>query len=119
MALNNGWPYPLGTEPVRDGDNAIKAVADEAAKRLGTAGVQFGAIGGGVADANGALIVAFPKPFLALPAVTVTVFDSAVIAILYKPQLLAGSFTVLFKTLAGANRPGAIEFSWIAAGKLA
>lgn len=24
----NGLPYPLGTEPVRDGDNAIKALAD-------------------------------------------------------------------------------------------
>jgi hypothetical protein len=35
-----GWPYPLGSEPVRDGDNAIKAVADTAEKRLGTRAVR-------------------------------------------------------------------------------
>lgn len=25
---NTGWPYPVGTDLVKDGDNAIKAVAD-------------------------------------------------------------------------------------------
>jgi hypothetical protein len=29
MATNaSGWPYPVGTDAVRDGDNAIKAIAD-------------------------------------------------------------------------------------------
>jgi hypothetical protein len=36
VALNSGnWPYPVGTDKVVQGDDAIKALADEAAKRLG------------------------------------------------------------------------------------
>lgn len=32
-ATTNGLPYPLGTEPVRDGDNAIKNLADALDRR--------------------------------------------------------------------------------------
>lgn len=117
MALTTGkWPYPLGTEPVRDGDNAIKALADESELRLAKLGLAYGAIGGGVADANGALVVSYGRTFTATPAVNVTVFDSAVLAILLKSQLFPTQFTILFKTVAGAVRPGAIEFSWVAVG---
>lgn len=37
MALtpNKGWPYPVGTDRVVDGDDAIKAVADQLDARLG------------------------------------------------------------------------------------
>jgi hypothetical protein len=113
------WPYPLPTEPTRDGAINMQALADTADRRLANCGVQYGAVGGGVADANGALSVTFAKPFLTVPAVTVTVRDSAILAILYGPQQTASYFTVLFKTLAGAVRPGAIEFSWIAYGPVA
>lgn len=117
-ATTNGWPYPLATEPVRDGAVAIQNLAAEAESRLFGFGVQRGAIAGGVADANGALDFIFPVPFLEIPAVVVTVRDAAILAILHGPLQRAAGFTVLFKTLAGAVRPGAIEFSWIAVGKL-
>lgn len=119
-ALTAGkWPYPLPTEPVKDGATAMQNLAAEADKRLGNAAVQFGAVGGGVADGNGALVVAFPKAFQSIPAVTVTVRDSGILAVLLGSQQFVSSFTVMFKTLAGTPRPGAIEFSWIAVGPIA
>jgi len=112
----NNWPYPLPTEPVKDGAAAIQSLAAESDLRLAKLGLAYGAIGGGVADVNGALVVALGRTFTGLPSVTVTVFDTAIIAILLKSQLFQDQFTVLFKTLAGAARPGAIEFSWQAIG---
>lgn len=47
-----GWPYPLPTEPVRDGAVAIKALADQANKRLVNLSV-FGVRTVAAFDANG------------------------------------------------------------------
>lgn len=38
-----GWPYPIGTDRVADGDNAIKAVADRLELRLGS-GIAAGSV---------------------------------------------------------------------------
>jgi len=114
---HGGYRYPLPSEAVRVGANAIQDLAWDVANHFpNSVCVQYGAISGGVADGNGAIDIAFPRAFSAVPAVTITVRDSAIIAILHGPLHRPQGFTVLFKTLAGAVRPGAIEFSWIAAG---
>jgi len=115
-----GWPYPTGTDLVRDGDNAIEALGRAIAATMNSSvaklGMAYGAVGGGVADVNGALVVTYGRTFLSIPAVTVTVRDAAILAVLLGSQQYPNQCTVLFKTLAGAARPGAIEFSWIAVG---
>jgi phosphoribosylaminoimidazole (AIR) synthetase len=57
-----GLPYPLGTEPVRDGDNAIKALAD--ALQVRTLGYQFVASQVIVTtNAAGGFGITFTRPF--------------------------------------------------------
>jgi hypothetical protein len=64
-----GLPYPLGTEPVRDGDNAIKALADALQVRGGAQRVQRGSVLVTL-DPNGQVAHVFPVPFTGTPVVT-------------------------------------------------
>lgn len=115
---HGGYRFPLSSEPVRDGAQAIENLAWDVANHFpNQVSIQAG-ISGGVADANGAIDVPFPRAFSGNPSVTVTVRDAAIIAILHGPLQRPQGFTVLFKNLNGTNRPGAIEFSWIAAGPI-
>jgi hypothetical protein len=65
MALTaGGLPYPLGTEPVRDGDNAIKALADALQLRGYGLKAQYGRVDPAVTGGNYSLVypVAFSSP---------------------------------------------------------
>lgn len=57
-----GLPYPLPTEPVRDGANAVKALAD--ALQVRTLGLMF-QVGQAIVTCNGAggWSIVFPQPF--------------------------------------------------------
>lgn len=52
---NKGWPYPVGTDPVVDGDNAIKAVADALDARVGAYVVVPTSVVGGTVNADGSI----------------------------------------------------------------
>lgn len=71
-ATAGGWPYPVGTDKVVDGDNAIKAVADVAELRLGNMRVYAAEIACSPLDSNGDFIFNYPKPFVAVPVVQLT-----------------------------------------------
>jgi hypothetical protein len=66
---STGLPYPDGTAPVRDGDNAIKALADELNKRTPWKSVQTS--GGYSTNAYGGIVltIPFPSAVLAVGAV--------------------------------------------------
>jgi hypothetical protein len=57
----NGLPYPTGTDLVRDGDNAIKALADAVDTRLGWAYVRY-ILAYPTSDVNGDLTVVIDPP---------------------------------------------------------
>jgi hypothetical protein len=61
-ATAGGLPYPLGSEPVRDGDNAIKALADALQVRGGAARTEARYLPS-VGVAGGTCSVAFATPF--------------------------------------------------------
>lgn len=66
-----GLPYPLGTEPVRDGDNAIKSLADALQAR--GSGLLWQSAGLSAApDVAGRFRVNFPKPFATQPWIAMT-----------------------------------------------
>jgi len=63
-----GLPYPEGTEPVRDGDNAIKALAD--AMQARGVGNRWAAERQNITTGStGIAIVAFLQPFTSQPVV--------------------------------------------------
>ena len=55
----NGYPWPNGTEPVRDGDNAIKALAEKVDPRLPLG--MTGIYGNYTVNASGFCTVTFPR----------------------------------------------------------
>jgi hypothetical protein len=56
-----GYPYPVGTDRVADGDNAIRALAEAVESLLGVAATGSGAITTtGSNPSNGSLAVTFP-----------------------------------------------------------
>jgi hypothetical protein len=57
----NGFPYPVGTDPVRDGDNAIKALAEAIESHFQTKRIN------GAVDALGAIGANFVSPTGAAP----------------------------------------------------
>jgi hypothetical protein len=61
MATNSkGYPYPVGTDRVMDGDDAIKALADAVAARLGNIAVGKLSITPPGNDTAGSQAVTFP-----------------------------------------------------------
>lgn len=107
----HGYPYPVGTDRVMDGDDAIKALADKVEANV-KGGIVSGA--GQILNVpnNGAatLAVTFPVGrFTAAPNVTAGVDTGA-------PHLVSGSVTGISATgctLVGGNRSGAIGAIWV------
>lgn len=75
----HGFPYPVGTDRVMDGDNAIQALAEKIDTLLAGMLVQGGAIpaaSGTATSWSGS--VTFPEPFAATPlAVVITGVSSS------------------------------------------
>jgi hypothetical protein len=69
----NGYPYPLGTDRVMDGDDSIHSLADAVDTKLRTSAAGVATITVAVGAATGNVAVTFPAGrFLAAPAVQVT-----------------------------------------------
>jgi hypothetical protein len=63
----DGLPYPVGTDPVTNGDDAIKALADAIQLRGFGKYAQYGRIN--LAVSGGNVRLDFPKRFAAIPVV--------------------------------------------------
>jgi hypothetical protein len=111
-----GLPYPLGTEPVRDGDNAIKNLADAIQLRGGASAVR-GASTVTTANASGTGSVGFTG-FSASPAVVANSGDSAAgIRIDIVNTVLTGfNYRVLNQTTAAVVPNATVRINWLAYG---
>ena len=75
---SNGLPYPLGADPISQGDDAIKALADELNKRVpyrlaGGSGV---AVGGVLAGNNLNINIVYPVGLFTQPPVILAITGS-------------------------------------------
>ena len=121
-----GWPYPLPTEPVKDGAVAIQNIANESQKRLGDASV-FAIEAVFLFDSNGLCYTNWSTYGITWAARPVTTASSANTVIganggvdvgLYQPN---NSATVLVLTAHyvsnGANFTGNITVDVISVGR--
>ena len=111
-ATPKGYPYPLGGDPVAQGDDAIKALAERIDARLPMA---TAAARANIADvpANGtkAVVVALPAGrFTAVPAVQAVVYGSNVCwAVVGTVTATSASVTVRSISSAPANCTVAVQ----------
>lgn len=119
-----GLPYPLGTEAVRDGDNAIKALADALEIRGSGLLIQH-ALGNVTTQPTGLARVDFAKAFKVPPTVLVTpgsigMFDVRVAlgdySNAYNPT--AANFHILARNASNNSAAAsvAVLFYWVAIG---
>ena len=109
----NGLPYPLGTEPISQGDDAILALATALDKRvpyrMAGGSLPFGAIANG---ASGNVTVPYPAGLFTVPPILLVL--SALNRL--NPAVTANSAvqaTINLANFSGANA-GASSFLWLA-----
>lgn len=110
----HGYPYPLGTDRVMDGDDAIHALADavESKLRASAAGLVVVNI---AAAGSGSVAVTFPAGrFLAAPAVSVGVHTSPTNYYGGTTAVAASGCTVFASHRDGTSASIAINASWTA-----
>jgi len=104
------FPYPLGTDPVADGDDAIKALAQAIPQiQSGTATIPAGAV-----DGVALVTVTFPRAFAAVPAVVVSSLTPHPTN--YQMGVWVGTITTTTVVLAARLKvPAAVNVAWFAA----
>jgi L-aminopeptidase/D-esterase-like protein len=107
-----GYPYPIGTDRVMDGDNAIQALAEAIDTKAGVAAAGVGTVTVGGSGGSGTAAITFPAGlFSAVPTV---VANSQV----GDPSKYPGSCLNVTATgcLLAAVRPnaGTVPVAWIA-----
>lgn len=55
LTANKGWPYPVGTDRVVDGDDAMKAIADQLDARVGAYVITPASVLNGTINADGSV----------------------------------------------------------------
>jgi hypothetical protein len=115
------YPYPLGDDPVRDGDDIIRALAERIEYLTNSVRIRSGTVVMTVTTNNtivGAAIVYPANSFLNAPAVVVALNDTA------SPQNkavsttsgVAAGFTIRLNQISGPT-PGDTRISWVAMGR--
>jgi hypothetical protein len=109
-----GYPYPLGTDRVMDGDDAIKALAEKA-------DANAGATASGRASASttntpsGTVVVTFPAGrFVAAPTSVVACAYQASTYIVSTSTITATTVTLTIRYYLGSNTTATIECCWFA-----
>jgi len=118
-----GWPYPTDADQLVNGDDAVKALADQAEKRLGPQRVESGlaflttSLAGGAAVA----MLTFSTPFAAPPNVTamcgVNAAPIMLVAFDFTTHTAAG-INLVFQNAAGVSPPAGsvIRVMYVAVG---
>ena len=113
----NGYPYPLGTDAVSQGDDAIKALADTLDARMGNLAMAAGMLTGQVTS-NVSVVVALTFPvgrFSAAPMVAGIGYNTSTSFVNFSSATKDGcSMTV--KHYTGTTGTYTFPFSWIAIG---
>jgi hypothetical protein len=107
----NGLPYPAPTDPIAQGADAIRSLAQAIDNQPGVVGIQRGTA---ATAASGVTQVVFPKPYSVVPVVLVTAYTSGGnvgIAYLGAAPTAAG-FGVRTYTTAAAQVAGSV--GWVA-----
>ena len=113
----NGWTYPVGTDRVTDGDNAIKSVADTIEARIGHGATSYGVAtvsGFSGPDVAQSQAVTFPAGrFTGAPSVMLTINASNPFAC-HPPThqgITASGFTIWAARHSGAAN---VSVAWLA-----
>lgn len=109
-----GFPYPLGTDRVMDGDDAIRALAEAVDSKLGVTAAGAGVIvGTGAATAQ--VVVTLPAGrFVAAPSAVVANFKDGSTHILFTATYTATTFTAIARRYDSAVFSGNVNFVWLA-----
>lgn len=112
-----GWPYPLGTDRVMDGDDAIKNLATMADARLGR-GITAGQASVPItaANTNATVAVTFPAGmFVNPPHVSLAIYHTNT-SQFFPPTIVTGTLTATGMTISGCRSSGTAAFpvEWIA-----
>jgi hypothetical protein len=109
----SGYPYPVGTDRVMDGDDAIHALADAIEAKLRTSAA-------GQAT-SGAAVVGVTLPvgrFLTAPAVVGTANTSTMTGLLVNiTSITTTSFDLAIRSRIDGTFQAGIVTSWVAMGK--
>lgn len=112
-----GWPYPLGTDRVMDGDDAIKNLATMADTRLGR-GIAAGSVSvpTPTVGVNGTVAVTFPAGlFVNPPHASLTVYHTNT-SQFYPPTVVTGTLTATGMTISACRSSGTANtpVEWVA-----
>lgn len=112
-ATANGYPYPVGTDRVMDGDDAIKALAEAADAKAGITAAGQGSIVGGAT--TGQLVVTFPAGrFAVAPTAVVGNGKDSSLYLISTSTFTATTFTATGRRYDGGVIGGNISFTWFA-----
>lgn len=71
---NKGWPYPTGTDFVVDGDNAMRAIAEQLDARMGAYVMTPTSVAGGTINADGSVTATATTEMVELRGVFTSAF---------------------------------------------
>lgn len=106
-----GLPYPVGTDFVVNGDDAIHALALGVDTKV-SGDIQRGTI---AVAASGVTQVNFPRAFSAVPHITANASDTANIVVVHITGVTAAGFGVRLYTLGSAQVAGNVNWHAIGA----
>lgn len=116
-ATTNGYPFPVGTDRVMDGDNAIQALAEAADAKAGIGAAGLASVIGASGAATAVLAVVFPVGRFTVPPVAVaSIAAGGNTYIVTVSSVTAAGFNLTVSRRAGDNFPSGITVavSWVA-----
>lgn len=114
-----GYPYPDPGDPIRDGADAIKALAEAVGAKLGVMKTGEGTVPISSANTMGSVLIVFPLgSFIAPPAIALTLYGNSfpagnVTLWISGNSVTSSSFTA--NAIRGSGSAN-INFYWVAVG---